>query len=180
VARRELKVRRLLQGNQRGFTLIEMVVVLALIGIIAAGIAMTISQVVAVNSRTSSKMVALRQVQQAGDRVSKDVLQARDVDPNKAGDPFNLDLTIPYWGGDPPSEYSHDVNFTLEDMPGQPGLKQLVRYHTSEPTRIIALYIEPAETSIVPSGDGYVFKVTARVGTQAETREYEVKPRPGS
>jgi prepilin-type N-terminal cleavage/methylation domain-containing protein len=53
--------------DQRGITLIEMTVAVALIGLIAAGIAMTISQVMAVNSRTSGKMVALRQVQQAGD-----------------------------------------------------------------------------------------------------------------
>ena len=174
-----MKSMRFAHRDQRGITLIEMTVAIALIGLIAAGIAMTISQVMAVNSRTSSKMVALRQVQQAGDRVSKDVLQAET--PLLGGD-FLLRLTIPYWEvvGGVPTQNSHSVDYTLEEMPSQPGLKQLERRHSSEPMRIIALYIDPAETSFVPSGDGYVFRVTARVGTQTETREYEIKPRPGS
>ena len=173
-------VRRKLHRDQRGITLIEMTVAIALIGLIAAGIAMTISQVMAVNSRTSSKMVALRQVQQAGDRVSKDVLQAQQ--PLLEGG-YLLRLTIPYWEvvDEVPTQFAHSVNYTLEDMPGQPGLKQLVRY-SSEPTRIIAQYIDASQTSVSWNATAYqlTFKVTARVGMQVETRVYEIQPRPGS
>ena len=177
-----MKSIRFAHRDQRGITLIEMTVAIALIGLIAAGIAMTISQVMAVNSRTSSHMVALRQVQQAGDRVSKDVLQAETP---LLGGGFLLRLTIPYWvtdGVNPPTQHWHTVNYTLENMPSQPGLKQLERRHSSEPMRIIAQYIDEAQTSVSWNVTAYqlTFRVAATVGTQTETRVYEIQPRPGS
>ncbi|MFP3899170.1 MAG: type II secretion system protein J [Dehalococcoidia bacterium] len=171
-----LKRRGLIHRGQRGFTLVEMLVVVALVGIIAAGIAMTISQVMAVNSRTSSKMVALRQVQQAGDRVSRDVLQSRGL--NWTNSDFSLTLTIPYWSENTTGAYK--VVFWLA------GDELKREYYSSidgaEPdyTTVIARYIDADDTSFEPNlvGDGYVFRVSATVGLYTETREYEIKPRP--
>jgi len=177
-------------NDQRGFTLIEMVVVLALIGIIAAGIAMTISQVVAVNSRTSSHMVALRQVQQAGDRISKDALQAGTVVHNTDGDPFYLRLTIPYFDDGEQDQYT--VIFRLDGHRLQREYYDDYVDQTSQPDVIntVAQYIveydpgKPLEpgTSFRPAAEpgAYVFTVTARSGLRTETRVYDIKPRPGS
>lgn len=191
------RLKALVRG-QRGFTLIEMLVVVVLIGIIAAGIAMTISQVMAVNSRTSSKMVALRQVQQAGDRVSKDVLQASGVNPDSAdGTGFPLELTIPYWtynatGGLEMSQYKVVYKLVEDEL-----RREYYSDINGEPdfTTIVAQYIirfDPDTLEIKTSfrldeSDGgggstvaYIFEVTASVGLYTETREYEIKPRPGS
>ena len=176
---------RTLSTGQRGFTLIEMVVVVALIGIIAAGIAMTISQVMAVNSRTSSKMVALRQVQQAGDRVSKDVLQSKIVDYSPSEGKFLVLEWIQFEeSAGNLTEISVKVEYDLVPMAGD--LSKLVRAHSvgggSATMTQVAQYIDPDKTSFLPDEDsgGYIFRVSASVGLYTETRDYKVEPRPDS
>ena len=175
--------------DQRGFTLVEMLVVVALVGIIAAGIAMTISQVMAVNSRTSSHMVALRQVQQAGDRISKDVLQAQVVgfgdDP--VGTKFPLSLT---WVD--MDNTKNEVTYTITaDNRLRRHIKVTPAGEAPTPTEIvtyIAQYIDVTinpdttkpNTYLSPDGRFITFTVTATVGMRSETRVYEMEPRPGS
>ncbi len=69
-----------LHKDQKGITLIELVIVIAITGIITAGITMTIFQVFNMNTRTSNRMTAVSQVQHAGKLVSEDILQAQNVD----------------------------------------------------------------------------------------------------
>ena len=164
---------RLIHKDQRGITLIEMLVAVALVGIISGGITMAISQVLTISTRASNHMVAVRQVQQAGKEVSKDTLQAQNVTPGETSG-FPLTLTWTDWDG-PDNVVVYSIT---ED-------NKLQRSHsvsnngTTTETSVIARYIDPAETSFVPSDGAFIFKVTATVGGQSETREYEVEPRPG-
>jgi len=167
---------RSIHKHQRGITLIELLVAIALVGLLSAGIAGMISQLLTINTRTSNHMVAVRQVQQAGKEVSKDALQAQSLE---SGNSSGLLLTLAWieWEtGD-----LHEVVYTLENMSG--GLKKLQRSHSvndEEPTVTrIAQYIDPDQTSCVWSGGELAFAVTSTVGGQSETREYKVQPRPG-
>jgi len=169
-----------LKKDQRGFTLLELLIAMLLTGIITGSITMTILQVFNMNTRTSNHMTAVRQVQHAGFWVSPDVQMAQGV--VTGGSPGVL-LTLTWTA---PGTGDHEVIYTLEDMSG--GLQILWREHyidiglgpELDSTTKVAEYIDPAETSFTPEGDAYIFKVTANVGGQSETREYEVKPRPGS
>ncbi|MCJ7791592.1 MAG: type II secretion system GspH family protein [Dehalococcoidia bacterium] len=170
---------RLIHKGQRGFTLIELVLVIGLTGIIAGGITLTIMQVFNMDARTRNDMIAVYQVRQAGKLVSQDILQAKTVTTGvSSGFPLTLTWTEGATGGD-----SHTVIYTLVDMPSG-GLKRLQRNESvnggSQTVTPVAEYINPAYTSCVWVGGVLTFTVTATVGGQSETRVYEVKPRPGS
>ena len=174
-----------LHKGQRGFTLVEMLVVLVLIGIITGGITAAISQVLTINTRASNHMIAVRQVQQAGKEVSKDTLQAQSV--NATGSPYHLvTLTWVEWG----TNQTNSVVYELVGISGEG--KELQRSHSinsTEPTvNRVAQYIDPnpAQTSCSWNNATRVltFTVTATVGSgpyeAIETRIYEIEPRPGS
>jgi len=172
-----MKMRKLHKG-QRGFTLIEMVVVLVLIGLISAGITAAIMQVLTINHRASNHMIAVRQVQQAGKEVSKDTLQAQNVTYTE-NPHFLLTLAWTDWEG-----VENSVNYTIEDNK----LQRSQSIDGGSPTlRVIAQYIDPDQSYCDPVGqlpnDGVLyFTITATVGNgpyeAIETRIYEIEPRP--
>lgn len=158
--------------DQRGFTLVEMLVVIAIVGIIAGGIATTISQTLNISTRSSNHMVAVRQVQQAGKEVRKDALQSQNITLG-AYDGFPLNLSWTDF-----NDVAHNITYTLEDG-------DLVRYALTggnSTSVVIARYIDSSETSCQKSGRKLTFEVTARVGGGPyqgyETRTYEIEPRP--
>jgi len=58
--------------NQRGFTLIEVIVAIAIMGLLSIGIAAVTIEVIAGNARYSNKMTTARQVQQVGQWMTMD------------------------------------------------------------------------------------------------------------
>ena len=170
-----MKMKKLKKG-QKGFTLVELLIVIAITGLITGGITATIFQVFNINTRNTNRMTAVRQVQQAGFWVSPDVQMAQSV--NATGSPDFLTLNWIEWG----TNNTHEVIYTLEYMSGE--LKKLQRSHSvngGDPTVTpVAEYIDPGQTSCVWDGEWLTFNVTATVGEESETRVYEVKPRPDS
>jgi len=197
--RLQMKMKKL-KKDQRGFTLLELLIAMLLTGIITGSITMTILQVFNMNTRTSNHMTAVRQVQHAGFWVSPDVQMAQGVDTeNDLGTPeFEL-LTLTWEEGG--TAVPHEVIYTLEDM-SSGEFKILWRKHyidigsgpELDSTTKVAEYINPDQTQtsctccdqtschqgICDDDEWLTFKVTATVGEQSETRVYEVKPRPGS
>ena len=172
--------------GQRGFTLIELVIVIGLTSIVVAAITGTILGVFNTDARTRNDMTAVYQVRHAGKLVSEDILQAQHVTPGAiTGFPLSLNWTEV---GETPNTYK--VIYKLVDMSG--GLKILWREYYINPdidpdpvsTTKVAEYIDPdpTKTSCVWDNVNKVltFTVTATVGGVSETRVYQVTPRPGS
>ena len=63
---------RLINKNQLGFTLIELVMAIAISGVITGAITGTIFQVIVGSARTNNHMIAVTQVQDAGYWLSHD------------------------------------------------------------------------------------------------------------
>jgi prepilin-type N-terminal cleavage/methylation domain-containing protein len=184
----------LINKNQLGFTLVELMLAMAISGVIIGGITTTIYQVVTGNLRTGNHMTAVRQAQEAGYWVSHDAHMAQNVeladvsvdDPDGTRFPFTL--TWADWG----SNEAHHVVYTLVDMPGG-GLKNLQRDHSingTTETTIIAQFIDPTldddgqrktRCNYDDVEGKFTLTVTATVGTgshgQGETRTYEIVPR---
>ena len=167
-----------LHKDQRGLTIIELLVVIVLTGIITAAITTTFFQVFDMNTRTANHMAALSQVQQAGKLVSEDMLEAQNVDAEDDLDTPELEL-VTFWATD----NTYKVIYKLEDTSGPTILwrEYYVNLALNSTTKV-AEYIDPDpdQTSFTPEGDAFIFKVTATVGKESEQRLYRVQPRPGS
>jgi len=131
---------RLFHKNQMGFTLTELMLAIAIAGIITGGITTTIFSVVNGSARTSNHMTAVRQVQNAGYWVSRDTQMAQSVTLS-ASSGFPLILAWTDWDGK-----SNTAVYSLENM-SVGTLKQLKRTFSktgdATKTGIIAQFIDP-------------------------------------
>ncbi|MBN2186872.1 MAG: prepilin-type N-terminal cleavage/methylation domain-containing protein [Dehalococcoidia bacterium] len=159
--------------HQKGFTLIEMIIVVALIGMISAAATMAIHQVLTGTTLSNDLNTAINQIHNAGYWINQDVQMAKPgsdtiVDSSQLDDPDFLQLTI--WK-DATGDTTHTVMYTLQDG-------KLLR-----DGQLIAEYIQPKqegvtwcdwdETTLLLTAT-----ITAQIGEEIEARTFEVKPRP--
>jgi prepilin-type N-terminal cleavage/methylation domain-containing protein len=153
-------------------------VALAITGLLASGLGMTIFQIFSGNAQSSNQMTVVRQVQNAGYWISQDTLMALLVTPSGATG-FPLTLTWAEFGVD---EDEHQVVYTLVG-------DQLKREHYTnrtinpdpDATTFIAQYIDSISCQF--AGGELTLTVSASVGgyrPASETRTYEVVPRPSA
>ena len=170
---------KVMRKGERGFSLIELVIVIGLTGVICAGITGAILGVFNADARTRDSMTAVYQVRHAGKLVSEDVLEAQKVTPGPSlGFPLSLSWT------EVDGEPTYEVVYRLAGPVGEPQILwrdyYVDREANPDPVSItkVAEHIDP-ETSFAPVGGGaYSFTVTATVGGQSETRILQLRPRP--
>lgn len=159
--------------NQRGFTLLELMVAIGLAGIISSAITMTVFQMFTTNARSSAHMMAVKQVENAIHWVRQDVQMAQIVEPS-GGTGFPLNLTWVDW-----NNTVNQVTYNLEDG-------QLERQHCvngGEPSSmVVARHIDPDSvmTNCQFAGGVFILEITAAVGgfrPASESRVAEVVPR---
>jgi prepilin-type N-terminal cleavage/methylation domain-containing protein len=160
-----------------GFTLIEVVIAIAVGAIISLAVVSSIAQVIDGSARSSNRMTAMRQVQNAGYWVSRDAAMAQNT---TTSPDF---LTFMWTGWD---NRVTRVRYVLEDAPG--GLKNLRREQQVDDyvigSTLVGQYVDASRTSVTFAPGDMTFTVTSKVGVGAkvstETRVYQVKPRPGT
>ncbi len=164
-------------GCQRGFTLIELIIGLAVSGVLALAVSLLFYELLTVNASSSNHITAILQVQNAGYWISRDAAGAQTIveDNNPESSEF-LTLRWQDWDG---VDYESFYYFNGHQ------LRRSFTVAAGAPTdTAVAEYIDYEATTFVSSGASWVLTVKATVGgfpwPASETRTYEVLPRPPS
>lgn len=73
---------RVKAGNQGGYTLIELLVIIAILGAISSVLAMTIDMALKITTTTTAQSILLSQVHMAASWISKDITSADNITPD--------------------------------------------------------------------------------------------------
>jgi len=156
-----------LMRYERGFTLIEVLVTLAILSLVMGVTSAAVVTVTKTSSQNTEWNVNLRQVQNAGHWISRDALMSQVVDTNKPGTFLSLSWTE--WNGD-----SYNVDYVLQE-------DKLMRQLNGS-SILVAQYIVTEDTTCEWIGEEDKLRVTIkaslnRLSRYAE-RTYEINPRP--
>jgi prepilin-type N-terminal cleavage/methylation domain-containing protein len=178
---------RRITKNQAGLTLIELMIALAITGIVTAAVTMLTFQVLDSQARANNHMDAINRVQNAGRLISQDASMAQVVLRTNDDDGFPLTLTWTDWADNEVHNvvYSIDNNQLLReyyvgDVDGSPDnsypLQYVIGAQPDNPT-VPVTYCQRD-----PTTNELTFTLTAiaGIGSQqvSETRQYKTIPRP--
>lgn len=174
-----------MKHGEKGFTLIELVVALAIIVLTSGAAAAATFQVFKGTKRSNDYLTVTRQVQNASHWISHDTQTAQTVTADNLTSPNFLILNWTEWDEDDNPIY-HSATYFFEDMTD--GIGKLKRLHWSSAganeQALIAEYIyydpgNPAKTSKVNYQNPLLtVQLTAIFAELIETREYRVNNRP--
>ena len=160
-----------LSRNQPGFTLIEVLVSLAIVGSLGAGAAALITQTFNHNTRANERMAAVQYVENAGYWLTRDGLMAQRVTPS-AGIGFPLTLGWITWAG---AEFQ--ATYTLTN-----GVLKRTQTTDGAQTQqnMVAQNVDAGGTSCQFANGVLNFNITVTIGATSENRTYQIKIRPES
>jgi prepilin-type N-terminal cleavage/methylation domain-containing protein len=158
-----------LKTTEKGFTLIEVLVALAILGAIMGVMSAAVITIMKVNSQNTEWNVNLRQVQNAGHWITRDALMAQVVTTNTPG--VFLALSWSDWNGN-----SYNVEYVLQG-------NTLMRRLNGGSATLIAQYImPPPATTCTWSENKLTVTIKASLhggeGKYPVERKYEISPRP--
>jgi prepilin-type N-terminal cleavage/methylation domain-containing protein len=185
-------VMKFFKRNEKGFTLVELLVAIPIIGLLGLAMGAVLIQLLH-SDKISQRMLAVRQVQVAGDKVSMDAVQAQQVafGDNMTDSEWSLNLQ---WEGqwtDNTGVYNaRTVSVTYTLVPAK-GKYELQRHEVSEVTvgsttenndfiTTVGEHLDASQMScewVDVSAKSFSMNIVAVVGTKTEERTYTITPR---
>jgi len=156
--------------KQKGYGLIEIILSLALAGILTTGITTFALQTMTEGRKTNNRMHAIMQVENAGYWVSRDVQMTENLTLGEdAGFPLRL-----IWKDTDQNEYQVTYSVTGGLMS-----RRMIKNGDSQVQTLIALDIntEPSLTNLSYAGGLLIFNVTSTFRDFDVSRTYQVKKR---
>jgi prepilin-type N-terminal cleavage/methylation domain-containing protein len=156
--------------HQHGFTLVELLVALAITGLIVTGIMVSISQIISVNAASNSRMMAIKQIEVAIDRMRLDVQMGQQISMNDS----DTDFLVSYW-----TEWDSATAYNVK-YSWNPTTHQLSRLPSNGALNVFAKNIasRPVLSKLTSGNWSITIEATVEGYKSAtETRTFEVQPR---
>jgi prepilin-type N-terminal cleavage/methylation domain-containing protein len=172
--------------NQKGFTLVEILVALAIEGILAGGIVAVIYTVSTVSSKNTDKMSAIVQVENAAHWLTRDTMMAQ-THAAESDNYSSFPLTLSWTDWDYTTHATVENNVVYTIVNGDLKRTQNVRINGGSWTQkvnVVAKYIDSSVgvTHYRFKNGALEFRICARVQQgqreMMEARDYTVIPRP--
>ena len=169
-----------LKSGEKGFTLLELLVGIAILAFVVGAASMTVITMMRLSPQSNNWAIALRQVQDAGHWISRDVQMSQGtITVGAWGNPTFLTLTLPQ----PPPTPAKIIIYQFEDMAG--GLKRLMRTDQDTGNQIMIaeyIYYDPVSDPDKSTMANYLspvltFTITATSGDKTVNRDYEAMQR---
>jgi len=160
-----------MKRGEKGFTLLEVLIGVAIMAIVVVAVAMTTTTLLLNEGQAAGQNTALPQVQNAGYWISRDVQMARTVTLGEPGVFLRLDIPM---DNNPEHDYTIDYLFDGDKLKRQ----KHDSFGTSE--TFIAEYIDTSNTTFSAlDADAGLYKLTVRASRDetGATRSYEISQR---
>ncbi len=172
--------------KQHGFTLVDLQVTIAIVSLMVFAGAISASQIVKYAPATTNRMVAVREVHNAGYWISRDAESAEKVTVDGLTYPAFIVMEWTIYGYDGEASIYHTVTYSFAGMSN--GVGKLVRTHSSsagENTQTLIsdnIYYNPADPANSSKASyqnlKLAVKLTSQYGDSIKSREFEVLRRP--
>jgi type II secretory pathway component PulJ len=166
--------------SQTGFTVIEMIIGIALTGILGGGIITAIYQINRINDASKARVIAVQQVENALYYINRDFQMAQNVQIN--GEDYWIRLTWKEWE----QNNTNEADYVLEDGVLTRSYYVNSQLESAKPvaSNISASGAIPPDTEALPPEKTWTIDITATTQSGhrevVEIRQAKIVPRPGS
>ena len=161
-----------LHKTDKGFTLIELLVGLSIAAFVVSAIAMTVTTMMRLAPENTRWAVALRQVQDAGYWISRDVVESQgDIGIDSQPDTF-LALVVPYENAG--TVATKTVDYRFEDLSGT---QWLTRNDSVDGKMVVAQLISNTDANYNSDNYTLTFTIEATSGDVVVNRQYAATQR---
>ena len=172
--------------SESGYTLVELIISISITVLITGVTGVAIFQILKNNDRNTDKLTAAREVENAGDWISRDAQMALTITTTNVTAPVFLNLTWTENVTHNPPIYD-SANYSIESVSGDIGIIKRTYYSTAGvyTQTLIAqdIYYDPTDnssTSASYQSPVLIVTITSSVGDIMETRKYKVTQRPNT